>query len=224
MPSELQTVTIFRTWVELASTLKGDAERGRLYHAICLYSLCGIEPDLESDLKPFFNIMRPSIDKSNKKKIAQQKSMQNRLHNAPQNDLQNDLHNAPQNDLQNDLHNAPQKGFSRASKTGTETEKKGVTKVTPKEKVSFSIMLPDHLQCSDVDQKWKEWEAYRRKKGKPISELAARQQMKMLQDLSREEAIAAIDNSIANDYQGLFPPKKAGQKIFTHPKKDYSQI
>ena len=84
-------------------------------------------------------------------------------------------------------------------------------------------MLPDHLQCSDVDVKWKEWEDFRRKKGKPISEAAARKQMKMLQDLSREEAIAAIDNSIANDYQGLFPPKKKAAAEVP-PRKDYTGI
>ena len=202
---DVQTVTIFRSWVELAAILDTDEERGKFYHAVCEYSLYGKIPELDSKLNAFFTIMRPSIDKSNKRKIAQQKSLQMRLQNKMQTNLQNDL----QNDLQNteELQPPPK---------STPAKKKNPVK-------SFSAMLPDHLQCSDVDVKWKEWEDFRRKKGKPISEAAARKQMKMLQDLSREEAIAAIDNSIANDYQGLFPPKKKAAAEVP-PRKDYTGI
>jgi hypothetical protein len=64
------------------------------------------------------------------------------------------------------------------------------------------------MQNQLVCEKWQEWEDYRRKRGKSISEAAARKQMKMLAELTQEEAIAAIDQSIANDYQGLFPPRR----------------
>ena len=186
---EIETVTIFKSWVEIASILT-DEDRGRLYHALCLYSLYDQEPDLDSRLTAFFTLMRPTIDKSNKRKLAQQKGLQSRL----QNDLQNTEELQP-----------PPKS--------TPAKKKNPVK-------SFSVMLPDHLQCSDVDVKWKEWEDFRRKKGKPISEAAAKKQMKMLQDLSREEAIAAIDNSIANDYQGLFPARRTKTK----KAKDYTGL
>lgn len=220
---DIQTVTIFRTWVEIAATLKTDAERGKLYHAICEYALFGREPQLEGGLQAFFTLMRPSIDKSIQRKIAQQKSLQMRLQNKLQNSLQTDLQNNRPNETQTNSQTDLQNAHSRAHKTETETVKKTVPKGTAKEKVSFACMLPDHLQCSDVDVKWKEWEDFRRKKGKPISEAAARKQMKMLQDLSREEAIAAIDNSIANDYQGLFPPKKKAAAA-PPPRKDYTGI
>ena len=202
---DVQSVTVFRNWVELAEELPNDEERGKFYHAICQYSLYGQEPELSGMMKHFFSLIKPIIDKSNKRKIAQQKSLQMRLQNKMQTNLQNDL----QNDLQNteELQPPPK---------STPAKKKNPVK-------SFSAMLPDHLQCSDVDVKWKEWENYRRKKGKPISEAAARKQMKMLQDLSREEAIAAIDNSIANDYQGLFPPKKKAAAA-PPPRKDYTGI
>jgi len=202
---DVQSVTVFRNWVELAEELPNDEERGKFYHAICQYSLYGQEPELSGMMKHFFSLIKPIIDKSNKRKIAQQKSLQMRLQNKMQTNLQNDL----QNDLQNteELQPPPK---------STPAKKKNPVK-------SFSAMLPDHLQCSDVDVKWKEWEDFRRKKGKPISEAAARKQMKMLQDLSREEAIAAIDNSIANDYQGLFPPKKKAAAA-PPPRKDYTGI
>ena len=204
MNDELQTVTIFRTWVQIAAALRSDAERGKLYHALCEYSLYGKEPKLEEHLQAFFTLMRPSVDKSNRRKKAQQKGVQNRLQSKSQTDLQTDL----QNDLQNDL----QTSHSRARKTETGTEKKGDTKVSPKEKPkkpeSFWNLLPDHLLNQTIAEKWKEWEDYRRKRGKSISEAAARKQMKMLSELTQEEAIAAIDQSIANDYQGLFPPRR----------------
>ena len=69
---DVQTVTIFRSWVELAAILDTDEERGKFYHAVCEYSLYGKIPELDSKLNAFFTIMRPSIDKSNKRKIAQQ--------------------------------------------------------------------------------------------------------------------------------------------------------
>ena len=202
---DVQSVTVFRNWVELAEELPNDEERGKFYHAICQYSLYGQEPELSGMMKHFFSLIKPIIDKSNKRKIAQQKSLQMRLQNKMQTNLPNDL----QNDLQNT-------GELQPPPKSTPAKKKNPVK-------SFSAMLPDHLQCSDVDVKWKEWENYRRKKGKPISEAAARKQMKMLQDLSREEAIAAIDNSIANDYQGLFPPKKKAAAA-PPPRKDYTGI
>lgn len=205
---DVQSVTIFRNWVELAEELPNDEERGKFYHAICQYSLYGQEPELSGMMKHFFSLIKPIIDKSNKRKIAQQKSLQMRLQNKMQTNLQDNL----QNDLQNDLQNTEE---PQQPPKPTPAKKKHPIK-------SFSNLLPDHLLCSDVDVKWKEWEDYRRKKGKPISEAAARKQMKMLQDLSREEAIAAIDNSIANDYQGLFPPKK--KAAAQPPRKDYTGI
>lgn len=87
--------------------------------------------------------------------------------------------------------------------------------------VGFSCMLPDHLQHHQVISKWQEWEEFRRKKGKPISEIAAKRQIKMLKELSALEIIEVIDNSIANDYQGLFPPK--GRKV-NQPPKNYAKI
>lgn len=226
MNDELQTVTIFRTWVQIAASLRSDAERGKLYHALCEYSLYGTEPKLEEHLQAFFTLMRPSIDKSNRRKKAQQKGVQNRLQSKLQTDLQTDLQNGLQNSLQTELQTDLQTSHSRARKTETGTEKKGDTKVSPKEKPkkpeSFWNLLPDHLLNQTVAEKWKEWEDYRRKRGKSISEAAARKQMKMLSELTQEEAIAAIDQSIANDYQGLFPPRR---KVVTlHKAKDLSGI
>ena len=75
---EVNGITIYRDWVEVANTLKSDAERGQFYHSIALYSIYRIEPQLTGLQKIFFDLIRPQIDKSQKSRIAQQKGAQNR--------------------------------------------------------------------------------------------------------------------------------------------------
>lgn len=238
--NEIQTATIFRTWVELAESLT-DSDRGKFYHAICRYALFGEEPQLNGVMNAYFALIRPTIEKSNRRKIAQQLSRRKReensqnasqsnpqtgLQTATQNNLQPDLQTAPQNNLQPGLqtalqtapHSNPQTVPSRAQKTGTGkgTEKEKVKK----EMLSFSTMLPEKLQTPKFIKKWTEWEQYRRSKRKPISPAAAALQIKLLSNYDEMTAIQIIDFSIASDYQGLFPPKNRPVK----PQKDYSSI
>lgn len=238
--NEIQTATIFRTWVELAESLT-DSDRGKFYHAICRYALFGEEPELNGVMNAYFALIRPTIDKSNRRKIAQQLSRRKReensqkasqsnpqtdLQTAPQNNPQPGLQTAPQSNpqpgLQTDLQTAPksnpQNVPSRARKTGTGTgtEKEKVKK----EMLSFSKMLPEKLQTPEFIKKWTEWEQYRRSKRKPISPAAAALQIKLLSNYDEATAIQIIDFSIASDYQGLFPPKNRPVK----PQKDYGSI
>ena len=205
MPDEFQSITIFRNWIDLADELPADADRGKFYHAICKYSIDGIEPDLTGILKHFFVLIKPVIDKSNKRRSAQHKGVQIRLQNGLQNESQTTLQNIP-----------------RACDERVREEKKRIPKGIPKEKISFVDLLPAHLQSDTMQKKWLEWEAYRRKQRKTISEAAARKQMLLLQTLSEADAIAAIDQSIANDYQGLFPPKNTHNK--PNHRKDYTGV
>lgn len=234
--NEIQTATIFRTWVELAESLT-DSDRGKFYHAICRYALFGESPKLNGVMNAYFALIRPTIEKSNRRKIAQQLSRRKReensqnasqsnpqtgLQTAPQNNpqpgLQTDLQTAPQNNPQTDLQTASQNVPSRARKTGTGkgTEKEKVKK----ESISFSTMLPEKLQTPKFIKKWTEWEQFRRSKRKPISPAAAALQIKLLSNYDETTAIQIIDFSIASDYQGLFPPKNRPVK----PQKDYSSI
>lgn len=238
--NEIQTATIFRTWVELAESLT-DSDRGKFYHAICRYALFGEEPQLNGVMNAYFALIRPTIEKSNRRKIAQQLSRRKReensqnasqsnpqtgLQTAPQSNPQPGLQTAPQNNpqpcLQTALQTAPQSNPqnvpSRARKTGTGTGT-GKEKVK-KEMLSFSTMLPEKLQTPKFIKKWTEWEQYRRSKRKPISPAAAALQIKLLSNYDETTAIQIIDFSIASDYQGLFPPKNRPVK----PQKDYSSI
>ena len=227
---ELQTVTIFRNWVELAADLPSDKERGQFYHAVCQYALDGIEPELSGILKHYFTLIRPVLDKSAKRKKAQEKSVAKRKENELQNDLQNNSQNETENELQNDLQTDVQNDLQtdlvsiRVRVREKElpignSKKKNPIKLYP----TFIDLIPEKLCTDAFKAKWQEWEHYRRNRKKPISEAAATRQLAMLVDLSESEAIAAIDQSIQNDYQGLFPPKG----IFpdkTQKQKDYTGV
>lgn len=62
---------------------------------------------------------------------------------------------------------------------------------------------------------WEEWVKYRRASKKKLSEFAKEKQLSMLATLTETEAIACIERSIANDWQGLFPPDKKNSKPFS---------
>lgn len=228
--NEIQTATIFRTWVELAESLT-DSDRGKFYHAICRYALFGEEQQLNGVMNAYFALIRPTIEKSNRRKIAQQLSRRKREENSqnasqsnPQTGLQTAPQNNPQPGLQTALQTAPQSNPqnvpSRAQKTGTGTGKGTEKEKVKKEMLSFSTMLPEKLQTPKFIKKWTEWEQYRRSKRKPISPAAAALQIKLLSNYDETTAIQIIDFSIASDYQGLFPPKNRPVK----PQKDYSSI
>lgn len=58
---------------------------------------------------------------------------------------------------------------------------------------------------------WADWEHHRRKRRKPISERAAREQWAALSTLTHDQQAACIAASIRNDWQGLFPEKFTAQ-------------
>ncbi|EFF76079.1 GIY-YIG nuclease family protein [Achromobacter piechaudii] len=68
-----------------------------------------------------------------------------------------------------------------------------------------SIDLPDWLDRED----WQGWVADRKARKKPVTQEAAKLQLKQLAELRAEghQPSAVIANSIASGYQGLFPPR-----------------
>lgn len=90
---------------------------------------------------------------------------------------------------------------------------KGHNKGPPKGRSGIWSLVSDLLplefkESAEFKKAWAEWEKYRRSKGKPISECAAKKQAKKIAKEfgSVQRAIAAIEHSIANDYQGLYEP------------------
>lgn len=110
----------------------------------------------------------------------------------------------PNNSSQNKGHLSPLQGAMDKDKV----------KVTLKEKERApEVVLP--WQTDTFAAAWSLWKKYKAEKGakyKPIGEQSA------LKKLSKEypneaAAIAAIENSMAQNYQGIFPPKST---LFTH--------
>ncbi|WP_176013635.1 DUF6291 domain-containing protein [Victivallis sp. Marseille-Q1083] len=226
MPA-IETVTVFRTWVEVADALKSDAERGKLYHAICRYALYGESPQLDGLLSTYFTLMQPSIDKSAKRKAAINKrwndiqtDVQTGIQTDVQNNIQTDVQNGIQTDIQNNTKTGIQNGSTRARQTGTGTGKKRVSKETPKETVvSFAGLIPEPLRVAAFIRAWAEWEAARKANRKKLSLRAARSQLALLEQYPAAEAVEMINASIRNDWQGIFPlkaqPKLRGEKDYS---------
>jgi len=222
---QIDSVNIARAWVEIADSLS-DEDRGRFYHAICRYAMHGEEPQFGGLLKTFFVLIQPQIDKSCKTKKAQKMSVRQRRKNSLQNDKvqnwQNDESQNSQNGKEQNLQNAESQKSQNAKTpspsasfplTPNNTSPQPGSAAPAREAhpkagtATFADQLPEHLRTPEVIAKWKEWESYRSRKRKKVSPDAFAMQLKILEKLSAAEAIEAIDRSIANDWQGLFPPK-----------------
>jgi hypothetical protein len=112
---------------------------------------------------------------------------------------------------------------------------KNVTKTLPEKRREEKSIdptdlspLPPELDSDEFKAAWQEWLDFRRKvKRKPVSATAAGKQLKELADWGQAGAIASIQQSIKNDWQGLFPPDgkkpenerdrplKPGERLFT---------
>jgi hypothetical protein len=54
---------------------------------------------------------------------------------------------------------------------------------------------------------WQSWNTHRHETKKKLSPLAAEMQLRKLAEMGVERAVAAINHSIMNGYQGIFEPK-----------------
>ncbi len=82
---------------------------------------------------------------------------------------------------------------------------------TPSEcsaQVRASEVIPEDINPAA----WADWDAHRRKRRKPISDRAAREQWRLLSSLTYEQQAECIAASIRNDWQGLFPEKFANPR------------
>jgi len=73
--------------------------------------------------------------------------------------------------------------------------------------VSRVDTYPPCLDIPAFHEAWGEWDAHRREKKKPITPRSRGMALKQLEAMGPDRAIAAIENSIANGYQGIFEPK-----------------
>jgi len=96
------------------------------------------------------------------------------------------------------------------SKSDSVSDSKSVSKKdSNKESKKENIIIPSGINLNS----WSEWIAFRKSKKKNVSELAAKKQFELLAKYPESVQKQIIDNSITNDYQGLFEPKQNTQTI-----------
>jgi len=79
------------------------------------------------------------------------------------------------------------------------------------------ITAQDPIPMGINPDAWLEWEEYRRVvRKKKITTCAARKQFKLLEQHDYPTQQLIIDNSIQNDYQGLFPVKQTALRQSTY--------
>ena len=79
-------------------------------------------------------------------------------------------------------------------------------------------IIPQNLQNQDFAKAWDDWILFRIEKKKPVLERSATSQLKHLSKMGCSIAIECIEQSIRNDWQGLFEVKsESGKRISREP-------
>lgn len=95
-------------------------------------------------------------------------------------------------------------GLNVGKPAGSREEKKGEEKTR--------LKPPDPPFASEAFKTaWEEWVQHRHEKGVKLTPLAVKKQWKKLAAMGEARAIAAIEHSIANSYQGIFEPRTNGK-------------
>ncbi len=76
---------------------------------------------------------------------------------------------------------------------------------TKKEQLGESLQLP--FKSDEFKEAWNDWKQHRIEKRKSITPLSAKKALSELLAMGEARAIAAINHSIANGWQGIFEPK-----------------
>ena len=91
----------------------------------------------------------------------------------------------------------------------SESEPESEIKKENKRKKIFSFVgvdfFPEKFKTKTFTTAWQEWEVFRREKRCALTESTAKKQLAMLSAFDESEAIAILDKSITNGWQGLFP-------------------
>lgn len=101
---------------------------------------------------------------------------------------------------------AVRKVFNRLFKEWAKTRQ-------PVQAVQRGYEIPVLLNTPAFLEAWDMYERHRMEKRKKLTPLAARQQLKSLDAMGVERAIAAIHYSVGNGWTGIFEPKQQGNTM-----------
>lgn len=68
-------------------------------------------------------------------------------------------------------------------------------------------VFPGNLNTPEFQKVWEEWKAYRKAIKEPLTEIAEKRQLAKLSKMGLEKALESIDDSICNNWRGVFQPK-----------------
>lgn len=86
-------------------------------------------------------------------------------------------------------------------------------------KESVGGRMPDELDTPRFSNAWEAWRADRRERKKPLTPRAEAMQLKNLSKMGESRAVAALEHSIANGYQGIYEPKNDNHQSSTPQRK-----
>lgn len=87
-------------------------------------------------------------------------------------------------------------------------EKRREEKSNTSSKEEVRVEFPANLQTADFGAAWESYLAYRKSSRlKSLAPASIQAQLRNLSEMGHDEAIEAINQSIANGWQGIFPPK-----------------
>jgi hypothetical protein len=102
----------------------------------------------------------------------------------------------------------PQEGAQKG-REGKGIEKNGIIKYAS---LLSAGLVPINLIFEVFGEAWDDFVDHRKQIRKPLTELAAKKLLQILSEMSPVDAVTAINNSIANGWQGIFEPKASNQK------------
>jgi hypothetical protein len=83
-------------------------------------------------------------------------------------------------------------------------QKKRMESSSKSDKNGSDVEFPDNLKTEAFKAAWREWNEHLRQKKKRPTRLASERQLKKLSEMGEGRAITAIENSITNNWQGIF--------------------
>lgn len=83
--------------------------------------------------------------------------------------------------------------------------------------LNIKTPLPPSLNTPDFEAAWQRWQQHRREIGKKLTPTTAELQLQKLSAIGAQRAVAAINHSIRNGWQGLFEPKPEDLKRELQP-------
>jgi hypothetical protein len=77
------------------------------------------------------------------------------------------------------------------------------------------VPIPGELDSAEFRAAWDQWQQHRRELKKPLTQTATQKQLAKLARMGERRAIAALEHSAANGWQGIFEPKpEHGRGLF----------